>query len=173
MEYHPRKCSLCSYDHIFNTRIGLNNHSTKQHSRYYSLQGNCFIPLGEADLRMRMQKIRASLSRTCRTWTGVGYGPEAAFCPACPLCKGVGAPQNMLQAVQSGLLPMWLRPQLPALDVYMTRMAVGISLCRPPLLVDRSLPPLDLHRHPSPSLHPSHRQCLCWARWQGRPHTGP
>jgi len=74
---------------------------------------------------------------------GGGLWPRSSILPACPLCKGVGAPQNMLQAVQSGLLPTWLRPQLPALDVD-DEDGRG----------DRPLPPLDLHRHPQPKLTP-------------------
>jgi len=40
--YHPRRCGLCNHEHSFDTRTGLNNHSSKQHSYYYSLKGDCF-----------------------------------------------------------------------------------------------------------------------------------
>jgi len=33
---------------VFDTRTGLNNHSSKQHGYYYSLKGDCFVPLGGA-----------------------------------------------------------------------------------------------------------------------------
>jgi len=45
--YRPRRCGLCYQEHLFDTRTGLNNHS-KQHGYYYSLKGDCFVPLGEA-----------------------------------------------------------------------------------------------------------------------------
>jgi len=56
--YQPRQCGLCSHHHVFDTRTGLNNHSTKQHGFYYSLKGDCFRPLVEADLRIRIPKIQ-------------------------------------------------------------------------------------------------------------------
>jgi len=44
--YRPRRCGLCDHQHTFDTRTGLNNHSSKQHGYYYSLKEDCFVPLG-------------------------------------------------------------------------------------------------------------------------------
>jgi len=44
--YRPRRCGLCYHEHVFDTRTALNNHASQQHGYYYSLKGDCFIPLG-------------------------------------------------------------------------------------------------------------------------------
>ena len=44
--YRPRRCGLCYHERVFDTRTGLNNHASQQHGYYYSLKGDCFIPLG-------------------------------------------------------------------------------------------------------------------------------
>ena len=57
-KYEPHTCGLCDHPHVFATRKGLNKHSTSCHGKYYSLSGNCFVPIGEADLRSRLNKLR-------------------------------------------------------------------------------------------------------------------
>jgi len=32
--YQPRQCGLCTHDHVYDSHIGLNNHSTKRHGFY-------------------------------------------------------------------------------------------------------------------------------------------
>ena len=36
----------------------MNKHSTACHGQYFSLAGNCFVPIQAADLRSRMDKLR-------------------------------------------------------------------------------------------------------------------
>ena len=52
--YRPRWCGLCDHHHTFDTHTGLNNHSSKQHGYYYSLKGDCFVPLGGDSVRGRV-----------------------------------------------------------------------------------------------------------------------
>ena len=44
--YRLHRCGLCYHERVFDTRTGLNNHASQQHGYYYSLKGDCFIPLG-------------------------------------------------------------------------------------------------------------------------------
>ena len=55
-----RTCGLCNHPHVFQTRKGLNKHSTACHGQFYSLAGNCFVPIQAADLRVRMDKLRGA-----------------------------------------------------------------------------------------------------------------
>jgi len=55
-----RTCGLCNHPHVFETRKGLNKHSTACHGQFYSLAGNCFVPIQAADLRVRMDKLRGA-----------------------------------------------------------------------------------------------------------------
>jgi len=57
-KYVSRTCGLCNHPHVFATRKGLNKHSTACHGQYFSLAGNCFVPIQAADLRSRMDKLR-------------------------------------------------------------------------------------------------------------------
>ena len=66
--HRPRRCSLCYHEHVFDTRTGLNNHSSKQHGYYYSLKGDCFVPLGEGGARCDAPSPAAT--RCC----GIGAG---------------------------------------------------------------------------------------------------
>ena len=131
----------CAHGHIFDTRTGLNNHSTKQHGRYYSLQGDCFVPIGEADLRVRMLKIQdaerhywlygvgpRSQGRIARG-RGRGMAPLLRFCaPAC-FPRGTGGHFVTPQAVCFGIVSTWFRPQFSELH---EGGGTGLSATPPP-----------------------------------------
>ena len=72
-EYKPRSCGLCTHGHTFDTHTGLNNHSTEQHGWYYSLKGDCFVPIGEADLCVQMLKVQDAQ----RHYWPYGAGPRS------------------------------------------------------------------------------------------------
>jgi len=59
-KYVSRTCGLCDHPHVFATRKGLNKHSTACHGQYFSLAGNCFVPIRESDLRSWMDKLRGA-----------------------------------------------------------------------------------------------------------------
>jgi len=49
-KYVSHTCGLCDHPHVFAARKGLNKHSTSCHGQYFSLAGNCFVPIRESDL---------------------------------------------------------------------------------------------------------------------------
>jgi len=126
--YRPRRCGLCDHHHTFDTRTGVNNHSSKQHGYYYSLKGDCFVPLGNNHVRGRVPPPDA----------GQGHGgtPGHGQCPrgragrvpgrACPpypwgvppICypRVEGRQFVMPQAIRSSIVCAWLQPQFLASD---------------------------------------------------------
>jgi len=71
--YHPRRCGLCDHHRTFDTHTGLNNHSSKQHGCYYSLKGDCFVPLGESVVRVHIPKV---MDAQRHPWA-CGVGPRS------------------------------------------------------------------------------------------------
>jgi len=123
--YVPRRCGLCRHDHIFDTRSGLIQHAIKLHHSYYSLSGDCFRPIPEADLQVYLQKREEGQHHNWpygagRPSRGRGRGRGRALVPLPPRSghheRSAGGDNDLLLNVQAGVLPVWLRPRMPALD---------------------------------------------------------
>ena len=70
--HRPRRCGLCYHERVFDTCTGLNNHSSQQHGFYYSLKGDCFVPLGEGGIR----RDAPALAATGYRGLGAGFDPR-------------------------------------------------------------------------------------------------
>ena len=55
--YQPRTCGLCGHDRVYDSRTGLNNHATKQHGCYYSVERDCLVPIDQTDLQTHMDRV--------------------------------------------------------------------------------------------------------------------
>jgi len=123
--YRPRRCGLCYHERVFDTRTGLNNHSSKQHGYYYSLKGDCFVPLGGSGPRHHAPPPAAA--RCCGL--GAGFDPRLRgrarrvpgrirppyprSVPPVRYPRGIDHPFMAPQAVRSGVVTAWLQPQFP------------------------------------------------------------
>jgi len=124
--YHPRRCGLCYHGCVFDTRTGLNSHASQQHGYYYSLKGDCFVPLGGHGVRRHAPLPPAAGccgfgnprwgTRGCRV-TGRTRPPHTrgVLPDHCP--RGVGYPFRVPQVVRSGVVTVWRQPGLLDFDV--------------------------------------------------------
>jgi len=87
--YHPRRCGLCYHGRMFDMRTGLNNHASQQHGYYYSLKGDCFVPLGgtvcvATPLRRQLQGVAASAAHAGTPVAAASLGVHGPRRPAVP-----------------------------------------------------------------------------------------
>jgi len=120
--------------------MGLNNQSSKQHGYYYSLKGDCFVPLGENSVRRRVPPPTAApyygsapgpAQRTCgraRHALGHIWPPYPQGIPLVRYPRDVDRQFVTPQAVRSGIVTAWLQPQFLAFDV-----GEGVGLPATPL----------------------------------------
>jgi len=139
--YRPRLCGLCDHHHTFDTRTGLNNHSSKQHGYYYSLKGDCFVPLGEHSVRGHVppppvaqhafgaQRCDQRFHGRTRQVLRHTRPPYPRGVP--PVCypREANGQFVTLQAVRSGIVTAWLQPQFLAFDA-----GEGVGIPATPLL---------------------------------------
>jgi len=127
--YRPRRCGLCYHERVFDTRTGLNNHTSQQHGYYYSLREDCFLPLGWRDVRSGVPSPAGT------EYCGMGVGSDARLrgrarrvpgrtrpsyprgVPPVRYPRGIDNPLVAPQTTRSGVMTAWLPPQFPVLDV--------------------------------------------------------
>jgi len=150
--YRPRRCGLCYHEHVFDTRTGLNNHSSKQHGYYYSLKGDCFVPLGGSGVRRHAPRPAATgccslgagfdprLCGRARCAPGRIRPPYPRSVPPVRYPRGINYPFMAPQATRSGVVTAWRQSRLLDFDV---EVVIDTPSTPPPPSGD-AIPPMAL-----------------------------
>ena len=156
--YRSCRCGLCDHDHTFDTCTGLNNHSSKQHGYYYTLKGDCFVPLRENSVCARVpppatahyyggaqgggQRSRGRVRHAPRRiWPPYPHGVPPMHYP-----RDADRQFVTPQAVRSSIVTTWLQPQFLAFD---EDEGLGLPATPlPPATPDQSPTPLCGRCHP-------------------------
>ena len=126
--YQPRTCGLCGHDRVYDSQTGLNNHATKQHGCYYSLERDCLVPIDQTNLQAHMDRVAHAQrhhypygmgprSRGCATrGCGRGTAPRPSVIPPVRYPYDAGLHFLTPMVVRSGVVTAWPRPQLPVVQ---------------------------------------------------------